>query len=79
MNEAIAQAKDILIFANLVILVLVVPLYKFIKNSIHTNIELSNTIKELKEELGLLRAILFEVADGEVIKKHIAKIKNERA
>ena len=78
MTEFITGAKDVLVFANLVIVILVEPLYKFIKNSIHTNLELTNTIKELKEEITLLRAILFDVADGEVIKKHLTGRKNER-
>ena len=75
MHETIAIAKDILTFANLMMILLIVPLYRFIKNSIQTNIELANTIKELKDEISLLRGILFEIADGEVIKKHLTSRK----
>jgi len=72
MHETLTIAKDILTFANLMVFVLLVPLYRFIKNSIQTNIELANTIKELKDELSLLRGILFDIADAETIKKHLA-------
>jgi len=80
MHETLSIAKDILTFANLMMILLIIPLYRFIKNSIQTNIELANTIKELKDEISLLRGILFEIADGEVIKKHLASRKiSERA
>ena len=77
MHETLNIAKDIFAFANLIMMLLIIPLYRFIKNSIQTNIELANTIKELKDEISLLRGILFEIADGEVIKKHLASRKNK--
>ena len=71
MSDSISIAKDVLSLANLIVIVLIIPLYRFMKNSIQTNIELANTIRDLREELELLRGILFDIADGEVIKKHL--------
>ena len=71
MQDVILSAKDFLIFVNLVFMVLIIPIYKYIKSSIQSNIELQKTLKQLNEEIGLLRKILFDIADAETIKRHM--------
>jgi len=71
MQELLSSAKELLIFVNLFFIVLVVPIYRYIKASIHSNIELQKTLKKLNEEIALLRRILFDIADAETIKRHI--------
>jgi len=67
------HVKELLEFANLLFVFLVLPIVRYIKESTKTNIELKNTILMLQEEIELLRGILFEIADGDVIKRHINK------
>ena len=78
MTEFFSAAKDFLVFANLVLVVLVIPIVKYIRTSIQTNIELKQTLKSMKDEIELIRSILFDIADGDIIKKHIAEHKNGR-
>lgn len=78
MGELLGVIKDLLVFANLLLVVLILPAIKYIKASTQTNIELKQTLSSLREEMGLLRSILFDIADGEIIKKHIAEHKNGR-
>ncbi len=78
MSEFFAIAKDMLVFANLILVVLILPVIRYIKASTQTNIELKQTLGSLKEEIELLRSILFDIADGDTIKKHIAEHKNGR-
>ncbi|HIP60220.1 MAG TPA: hypothetical protein EYH01_07335 [Campylobacterales bacterium] len=79
MQELLANAKEFLIVINLLFVVLIFPAIKFIRTSIHANLELQKTIKELRKELYLLRNILFEIADGDVIKKHLKEQNESRA
>jgi len=78
MGEMMSIVKDVLVFANLLLVVLVLPVVRYIKASTQTNIELKQTLSGLKEEIELLRSILFDIADGDTIKKHIAKHKDGR-
>ncbi|SFP60493.1 hypothetical protein [Hydrogenimonas thermophila] len=73
MQELLANAKDFLTVVNLLLVALVFPAIRFIRTSVHANLELQKTIKELRDELHLLRNILFDIADGDTIKKHLKR------
>lgn len=71
MHDTFSDIKDILALINMLLVMLIIPGIKYIKTSMNASIELQKTIKELKDEIHLLQNILFDVADGETIKRHM--------
>lgn len=57
--------------ANILLLWVIKPLYQTIKNQQEEIQLLKESIRTQKEELALIRAIIFDMADGSVLKKHL--------
>ena len=58
---------------QLVMVFIVIPLYKTIKNQEKQMTTLQTIIEQQQKQIELLEAIVFESSDAEVVKKHLIK------